>query len=105
MVEWVAGTGHAMRADMDGRTIRGAARARFHRLSRVGWLVAGAACLAASPAGAAAAAEAEDCCTKKDGKMSACCEKAAKGEKMACCDKHKGDDKKPEAAHDGHAGR
>ena len=57
MVEWVAGTGHAMRADMDGRTIRGAARARFHRLSRVGWLVAGAACLAASPAGAAAAAD------------------------------------------------
>jgi serine-type D-Ala-D-Ala carboxypeptidase len=57
MVEWVAGTGHAMRADMDGRTIRGAARARFHRLSRVGWLVAGAACLAASPAGAATAAD------------------------------------------------
>jgi CubicO group peptidase (beta-lactamase class C family) len=57
MVEWVAGTGHAMRADMDGRTIRGAARASFHRLSRVGWLVAGAACLAASPAGAATATD------------------------------------------------
>lgn len=52
------------------------------------------ALLALGLAGTALAAEAEDCCAKKDGKVSACCEKAAKGEKMACCEKH---EKKAEA--------
>ena len=43
-----------------------------------------------------------DCCEKKDGKMSACCEKAAKGEKMPCCEKH--EDQKQDQQHEGHAG-
>lgn len=54
------------------------------------------ALLALGLAGTALAAEA-DCCEKKDGKMSACCEKAAKGEKMACCEKH---EKKGQTAED-----
>lgn len=58
------------------------------------------AVLALGFAGAAFAEEA-DCCEQKDGKMSACCEKAAKGEKMACCEKHekKAEDEKSHGAH------
>jgi opacity protein-like surface antigen len=58
---------------------------------------------AALALGLATPALAADCCEKKDGKTSACCEKAAKGEKMACCEKHEGKDKKAETGHDGHA--
>ena len=60
------------------------------------------ALLALGLGGATLAAEAEDCCAKEDGKMSACCEKAAKGEKMACCEKH---EKKAEGSHEGHEAR
>lgn len=58
------------------------------------------ALLAFGLTGAALAAEEADCCKEKDGKMAACCEKVAKGEKMPCCDKHK--DNKAEGEHAGH---
>lgn len=62
-----------------------------------------AAFLSFGVAGTALAAEESDCCKEKDGKLAACCEKAAKGEKMACCEKHQDKDKKAADGHEGHA--